>query len=128
MTYLPPDPARAVKDALDVALPVTVAMRLPTDWTPRSHPAYVVISDDGGDTHWPIVARVLVRVTVYAAGRTQARELAAQALSTIMDGDIPGVIRPPRRAPTITDARDPATEAVVSGFTIPIRMRVTVVP
>lgn len=97
MTRVPADPARMVKDFLSVQLPAvagvpapTVALMLPSSWSPSSAPA-VVVFDDGGGATWPVRTTPLLRITVWAAGRTAARRLAGLALGLLMDREIPGV-------------------------------------
>ncbi|MFC9769683.1 hypothetical protein [Rhodococcus jostii] len=120
---IPSDPAVAVKDHLATTVPPlltgidpTFGVILPGDWTPTSAPR-VVVFDDSGPTVWPIATRPLLRITVWASGRSRARQIAGLCLGILLAHSIPAIatIRDPS---SILDARDSHTGAVMASFTV----------
>ncbi len=94
---LPADPAKTAKNYLASVVPGLVAapsptfgMVLPSNWATSSAPA-VVLFDDGGPNRWPVATRPTIRVTVWAAGRDRAREIAGAALGVMLSHRIPGL-------------------------------------
>ena len=116
---VPGDPARAVKDFLAAELPalvgsVGVALELPDDWTPAS-PAHAVVFDDGGIGKLPVYDAVTVRVTVWAAGRTRAREVAGVCRGMLSARSIPGVSKVSDLS-AILVAFDPQNKGTTASF------------
>lgn len=122
---VPDDAARRVKDFLAALLSAraSVGLVLPSGWSPKSLPA-VVVFDDGGPSEWPILTEPRIRVTVWASGRTQARELAALCIGLLMERDVPGValVRDPS---SILDARDD-NGGIMASFTVAVKSRTVV--
>ncbi|MFC9768656.1 hypothetical protein [Rhodococcus jostii] len=125
---VPADPAAAVKDHLAAAVPAlppgidpTFGVTLPGDWTPTSAPR-VVVFDDTGPTVWPIATRPLLRITVWASGRTRARQIAGLCMGVLLAQQVPGVasIRDPS---SILDARDSHNDGVMASFTVRVTAR-----
>lgn len=122
------DPARAVKDFLAAALPPVVSgvdpsvgLVLPSDWTVKSVP-HVGVFDDGGPVLWPVVASSRVRVTVWASGRSRAREIASLAMGLVLVRRVPGVavVRDPS---SILDAFDEHNGGQMASFTVQAKAR-----
>lgn len=94
---VPGDPARDVKDFLKTAAPPrisgtdpTVGLQMPDDWSPASAP-FIGVFDDGGQSVWPVVTVPRLRVTVWASGRTRAREIAGVCVGLLLSRPVPGV-------------------------------------
>lgn len=127
---VPDDTASAIRDFLKREIPgrtsltPSVALALPSSWSTKSPPA-VVVFDDGGPAEWPILTEPRIRVTVWASGRTDARELAALCVGLLMSLDVPDVahIRDPS---SILDARDD-NGGVMASFTVAVKSRTVVV-
>ncbi|MGV5046887.1 hypothetical protein [Rhodococcus pyridinivorans] len=126
---VPDDTADAVKDYLKAALAgrfssaPTVGLVLPQNWTPKNAPA-VVVFDDGGPSEWPIVTEPRIRVTVWASGRTVARQVAAACVGLLLSRDVPRVaaVRDPS---SILDARDD-NGGIMASFTVAVKSRTVV--
>ena len=94
---VPGDPARVAKDFLKTALPPlvsgtdpTVGLQMPAGWSPSSAP-FVGVFDDGGPAVWPVITIPRLRVTVWASGRTRAREIAGLALGALLSRPVPEI-------------------------------------
>lgn len=123
----PQDAARPVKDFLAGQLAaanpgVTADLDLPPTWTPKSPPA-VVVFDDGGPQSWPVSTKPTIRVTVWAAGRTRARDIGGMCMGWLLALPIPGVKVTPGTA--LIDARDPKNNGVMASFTVNAIVRTT---
>ncbi|WP_027500808.1 hypothetical protein [Rhodococcus sp. UNC363MFTsu5.1] len=99
-----------------------VGLSLPPDWTPTSRPA-VVVFDDGGPQIWPVATKPQIRVTVWADGRTRARDLAGMCMGWLLALRVPGVKVSPGSA--LIDARDPKNGGVMASFTVNATVRTT---
>ncbi|MEI8229421.1 MAG: hypothetical protein WCH77_14320, partial [Planctomycetota bacterium] len=92
-------------------------LNVPEKWKPADTPV-LVVADDGGPTMWPAMSRHTIRLTVYAAGRTQARTIASLAACLLGDGRPNGVNHVSSDMGSILDARDPNTGAVLASVLI----------
>ncbi len=112
--------AAALADQVTGPAP-TVGVGLPSAWKLTS-PSAVVVFDDGGQTRWPIAVRPTLRVTVWAAGRTRAREVAGAALGLLLARAVPGIatIAEPSQ---VLDARDKETGGLLASFTVKVQSR-----
>lgn len=125
---VPADPAKVAKNYLAANLPPLVAaptptfgVVLPSGWTKSSPPALVVF-DDGGSHRWPMTTRPTVRVTVWAAGRDRAREIASRAFGVLLSHRIPGIATITN--PTgLLEAIDPNNGGVTVSFTVTAQAR-----
>ncbi|NKR89709.1 hypothetical protein GS894_02945 [Rhodococcus hoagii] len=123
---LPADHVAPVKEFLVAQLAAdpsgaTADQNLPDGWGPSSAPAVVVASDPGSVDEWPVYTGEQIRIAVYAAGRTQARALAARCMGWLLALRVPGVgIRP---GTGILVDRDPDTRGFIAGFTVRSRAR-----
>lgn len=119
MTRVAADIIPAIKDWLDVqSIGADVTLIVPTGWKPASGPM-LLVADDGGPVLWPIKSQHTIRLTGYAAGRTQARQvvtLAAGKLAQSYPHVGPGM-------GAVLDARDPATGAVLASALVTVHAR-----
>lgn len=122
----PSDPARRVKEFLAQRLaergdPATADSKLPKNWQPHNAPA-VVVFDDGGDAQWPVSTSPTIRVTVWADGRTRAREIAGWCMGWLLCLPVPGVAN--ISSPTaLIDAQDEHNSGRMAGFTVRAKAR-----
>ena len=125
---VPGDPAKAIRDhfaavlpgLLDAPLP-TIALNVPDDWTRDSAP-HVGVFDDGGPTLWPIYAEPVVRVTVWANGRTLSRTIAGVCLGILYAHTITGVAQVTDIS-GLLEARDPKNLGLMTSLTANIKAR-----
>ncbi len=125
---LPGDPAKAAKNYLAAVVPAMVAapaptfgLVLPASWTTKSAPA-VVVFDDSGPARWPVTTRPLLRVTVWADGRDQARAIAGAALAVLTSHRVPAIATLTEPS-GLLEARDSNTAAVLVSFTVRAQSR-----
>lgn len=124
----PADPAKSAKDYLAATLPdlldingLTVGLVVPEDWTLKS-PPHVSVFDDSGPGRWPVATRPVLRVTVWAKGRTLAREIAGSCAGVLLAHKIPGIANV-REPSSILDARDPKNGGLMASFTVRTSVR-----
>ena len=122
--YVPSDAARTVADWLKTELAaafptLTIGLELPSSWSKTSPPALVVFDDAGPIRagEWPVATRPLLRVTVWAGGRSEARTVAGRALGLLLCKPVPGVARV-KPATQLLDTRDSNTGGYVASFTV----------
>lgn len=108
MTYLGSD-ARVVRDVPDL-------------WKPADGPV-VLVADDGGPLSWPIMSRIVVRITVFANGKDSARLLAGRCAGHLHDNTPSGLANISRSGTSILEARDPQTGADMASFLITATVR-----
>lgn len=114
MTRVPADIIPAIKTWLDARISTAdVRLNVPEKWKPADG-ALLVVADDGGTTVWPIASEHTIRLTAYAAGRTQARALVARACGLLGDGRPAGVQSINSTMGNVLDARDPNTGAMLA--------------
>lgn len=120
---VPGDLVTSVIDLLDEhsgLIDADIGFGLPDSWTVDTR-TWVGIFDDSGPARWPIAATVSLRVTVWANGRSEARDIAGRVMSILMTHPIHGVgIRKPSG---VIDARDDSTGAVMASFTAQASVR-----
>lgn len=122
----PSDPAKRVKDFLAAQLlarggPATAGLSLGGEWQPGDTPE-VVVFDDGGPAQWPVSTSPTIRVTVWADGRTRAREIAGWCLGWLLCLPVPGVVNVSE--PTaLLDAKDEHNGGLMAGFTVRAKAR-----
>ena len=127
MTRVQADIAPAIKDWLNDRLDAEVRLNVPAKWKPADG-ALLIIADDGGPTMWPVKSMHTIRMTAYAAGRTEARAIAALAAGLLGDGRPTGVHSVDSDMGTILDARDESTGAVLASVLITAHARTVEVP
>ena len=123
MTRVPADIIPAIKDWLDTRISgADVRLNVPDKWKPANG-ALLIVADDGGPTMWPVKSMHTVRMTAYAAGRTQAREIASLAAGLLGDGRPTGVHSISSDIGPILDARDDTTGAYLASVLITAHAR-----
>jgi hypothetical protein len=126
--YVPADPLAPVQAFLGEHMPprypgIRVAQNLSRDWSPSANPE-LVLFDDSGPMRYPVETLPTVRVTVWAAGRDAARDIAGHALGLLLCVRIPGVAKVLPHTSLIDD-RDDKTGGWLASFTVRTRMRTT---
>jgi len=123
VTRVQADVLPAIKDWLDSRITTAdVRLNVPEKWT-TADGAILVIADDGGPVMWPTMSRHTVRLTAYAAGRTQARSIVALAGGLLGNGRPAGVHSVDTDMGGIIDARDTNTGAVLASALITVTSR-----
>jgi hypothetical protein len=74
---------------------------------------------------WPAMSRHTLRLTAYAAGRTQARAIVAKACGLLGFGRPPGLIHINSDMSGILDSRDSNTGAMIASALITATSRLT---
>lgn len=122
------DPAKSAKDYLAETMPgllgitgLTVGLVVPDNWTSKSKP-HIGVFDDGGPSRWPVSNRPVLRVTVWANGRTLAREISGACMGALLAQPIPGIANV-REPSSILDARDPHNGGLMASFTVRTSVR-----
>lgn len=88
-------------------------------WKPADGPV-LVVADDGGPVLWPVKSDHTVRLTAYAAGRTEARRIVTLAAGRLAES-YPRVRR--QRMGAVLDARDKSTGAMLASVLVPVHAR-----
>lgn len=124
MTRVQADIVPPIKDWLAARLTgVTVRLSVAAEWTPAAGPV-LVVADDGGPMQWPIYAKHTIRLTVHAAGRTEARRIAALAAGLLAESSPrPTGVGGVGDIGCILEARDPATGAFLASVLIDAHAR-----
>lgn len=100
---------------------LTVGMSLPKKWTPTDTPA-VVVFDDSGPQQWPVSTTSTIRVTVWADGRTRARDLAGRCVGLLLSHRVPGLAHVGPGTGLIDD-RDPDNDGFMASATVIAKIR-----
>ena len=128
MTRVQADIAPSIKDWLSTRITdAEVRLSVPDKWTPADG-ALLIVADDGGPTMWPMKSQHTIRLTAYAAGRTQARAIVALAAGLLGDGRPAGVASINSDMSSILDARDRNTGAVLASVLMTAHSRTVEVP
>lgn len=122
-----PDYARTVKDGL-VGQGMAAALEVDDDFRPAVGSPALLVADDGGPAvlpgAWLVGAsprRTVLRLTAFAAGRTEARATAVTAAAWVR-ANRPGIARVEDiSVPLIT--RDRKTGAYLASITMPVIVR-----
>lgn len=123
----PRDAVKPIRDYLVTELgkrdpSIGVGLMLPSGWS-VTDPTYVVVFDDSGPSEWPILTRPLIRVTVWASGRSRARQVAAMTMGLVGQRGIPGIAQVERNPSAILDAQDPTNFAFLASWTVRVIAR-----
>ena len=114
MTRVQADIVPAIKDWLAERIQdAQVRLNVPDKWTPADGPI-LVVADDGGPTLWPIKSQHIIRLTSYAAGRTEARSIVTLAAGLLGDGRPAGVASIGSDMGSVLDSRDSNTGAMLA--------------
>lgn len=92
---------------------------VPTDWSLRTDPPLVTVSDDGGPVQYPIKRDPTIRVLVRARGSRQARLVASLADGYLRSHLPSGMATIRRGGSAFVKARDSVTLADMASFTLP---------
>lgn len=110
MTRIQADPLPRLRAWLDTEIAdAAVRLDLPDGWTVKAG-TVIVLADDGGPFVYPVKSQHTIRVTVWGAGRTEARRLAAVAAGLLHDAHLPGITLS-RNGSAVLEAVDPTTGA-----------------
>ncbi len=132
-----PDAEKAVRALLTAAMAsptCTVAIDLPADWTPGvpgdpsrpASPPHVQPQWDGTNlAGHQITATATVRVVVWAATKSLAKDTAARAQALLLAHDGTPPISTVRPGVGPVPARDPDTRAEMAWFTVRVTVRTT---
>lgn len=126
------DAAKIIKTALEqhwAEEPYTATLHVEDDFTPQPGSPVLLIADDGGApvTGGPWLARkdmlrITIRMTAFAAGRTEARELLETGIDFLFSNRPAGIVRI-ENVPAALDARDRETGAYLASITVPVTVR-----
>lgn len=119
--WVPQDVLAAVKPFLAAEMGVEVRQNVPPDYK-ASDPAFLLVANDGGPMAWPVATRPTLRLTAFAAGRTEAVRVAGKAMGLLLCRRVPGIAHV---APgmSIIDDRDDKTKAFFASTTVLITLR-----
>lgn len=121
------DPAKAIKTALadffDAEHPDwTATLEVDDDFHPVAGEPVLLVADDGGVavTTGPWMAgrgllRITIRLTAFARGRTEARDVVLAAIDFIQANRPAGISRI-ENVPAVLDTRDPETGAYLASI------------
>ena len=128
-----PDPAAAIKDDLatrwaDDHPAWAVTLHVADDYRPVAGSPVLLVADDGGTTvhggAWLVrkdMLRIVIRLTAFAAGRGEAREVLDAAVDDLV-ANRPAGIRI-ENAPPALETRDRETGAFLASITMPVIVR-----
>lgn len=123
MTRVQADIIPAVKSWLTPLLTgIQVRLNVPDKWIPADGPI-LVVADDGGQVMWPIMSQHTIRLTSYAAGRTEARAIVARAAGLLGQGRPAGVVSIDTEMGGVLDARDKDTGAFLASVLLTAQAR-----
>ena len=121
------DPAKAIKIALADFFDAehadwTATLEVDDDFHPVAGEPVLLVADDGGVavTTGPWMAgrgllRITIRLTAFARGRTEAREVVLAAIDFIQANRPAGISRS-ENFPAVLDTRDPETGAYLASI------------
>jgi hypothetical protein len=92
------------------------------EWTTDDDPL-LIVADDGGPVRWPIKSQHTIRLTAWAAGRTEARRIVALAAGKLGTGRPDGVVHVNAGMGGILDARDKTTGARLASVLVIVHAR-----
>lgn len=126
------DAAKIIKTALAQAWDgeqYTATLHVEDDFTPQPGSPVLLVADDGGA---PVTGgawlagkgmlRITIRLTAFAAGRTEARELLDTAVDFLFSDRPAGIVRI-ENVPAALDTRDRETGAYLASITVPVTVR-----
>lgn len=130
------DPAKDIKAALAEAWAEehedwTVTLEVADDYQPvAGSPTLLVADDGGGSVHTdPWLARtrsdmlrIVIRLTAFARGRTEARTVVDAAVDELLAHRPAGIARI-ENVPAVLETRDRETGAYLASITVPVTVR-----
>lgn len=120
MTRVQADIVPSVKDWLTAqSLGAQVRTNVDANWKPADGPL-LIVADDGGPVVMPIKSRHTLRLTAYAAGRTEARRIATLAAGKLIESRPrpTGVAHISSYPGAVLDAKDKGTGAVLASVLV----------
>ena len=128
------DPAKDIKAALagwytaeDASAAAT--LEVPDDYTPTAGEPLLLVADDGGG---PVTGgawlagrdllRITIRLTAFAAGRTESRTTVTAAVDHLLAAKPAGITRI-ENVPAVLETRDRETGAYLASITMPVVVR-----
>lgn len=123
MTRVQADIRPSIMEWLDgQGIGATIRDNVPAGWTTDDDPL-LIVADDGGPVRWPIKSQHTIRMTAWAAGRTEARRIVALAAGLLGDGRPTGVAHVESGMGGVLDARDKTTGAVLASVLVTVHAR-----
>lgn len=123
MTRVQADIVPAVRAWLDSRnVGAEVRTSVPAEWTAEDGPL-LIVADDGGPVRWPIKSQHMIRLTAYAAGRTEARRIVALAAGLLGSGRPDGVAHVNADMGGVLEARDKTTGAMLASVLLTAHAR-----
>ena len=127
------DPAALIKAALadswaDGHPDWVVTLHVADDFRPTAGSPVLLVADGGTSVHggaWLIrktMLRITIRLTAFAAGRSEARQVLDAAVDELL-ADRPAGITRIENVPAALDTRDRATGAFLASITMPVIVR-----
>ena len=128
------DPAKAVKDALQARWRGVHPTWKPTlevadDYQPVAGSPTLLVADDGGGMlnggAWLVrrdLMRIDIRMTAFAKGRSEARQVLEEAIDAVIIIKPRGISRI-ENLPALTEGKDRATGAYLASITMPVLVR-----
>lgn len=128
------DPAKAIKDAIAAAWAEdhetwTATLFVADDFAPTDGSPVLLVADDGGVAvtggAWLArrdMLRITIRLTAFAAGRTEARQVLDAAVDYLTTNRPAGIARI-ENVPAVLDTRDRETGAYLASITVPVTVR-----
>lgn len=125
------DPAKAIKNALADFFDAehadwTATLEVDDDFHPAAGEPVLLVADDGGVAvntgPWMAgrgLLRIVIRLTAFARGRTEAREVVLAAIDFIQANRPAGISRL-ENIPAVLDTRDQETGAYLASITMPV--------
>ena len=125
------DPAKAIKNALADFFDAehadwTATLEVDDDFHPVAGEPVLLVADDGGVAvntgPWMAgrgLLRIVIRLTAFARGRTEAREVVNLAIDFIQANRPAGISRL-ENIPAVLDTRDQETGAYLASITMPV--------
>lgn len=126
------DAAKIIKTALEAHWSdedYTATLHVADDFNPQPGSPVLLVADDGGS---PVTGgawlarkdmlRITIRMTAFAAGRTEARELLDTAVDFLFSNRPAGIVRI-ENVPAALDTRDRETGAYLASITVPVTVR-----
>lgn len=125
------DPAKEIKTALaehfaDEDNGWTATLEVADDYRPVAGSPVLLVADDGGAAvnsgAWLAgrgLLQITIRLTAFARGRTEAREVVLAAIDFIQANRPAGISRI-ENVPAVLDARDPETGAYLASIAAPV--------
>lgn len=128
------DPAKLAKNAIAAHWAATqegwtATLEVADDYQPAPGSPTLLVADDGGaqliGDAWLVrktPLRITLRLTAFAAGRTEARAVVDNAVDFILANRPAGISRI-ESVPAVLDTRDRATGAYLAFITMPVIVR-----